>query len=262
VHAVPSFGTSLAMFPPLSPSKQPTKNSLQHGTTAKHYAQAPLVQNTKIPNNPNTSHHPSRLIAQFLPKGIADILRPDPSNIVASINAALAPNQASKHLKVVATNFNTRGNLILSTRADQTASELLKFREAFLPILTEIGNSNEVQLREDKKRFKIQVDAVNTTAISITNQCIQLSADTVHDELLACNPQYAGLQDTLASKPRWLRSAEELSTTPRSSLVFATADEQTARLILKQKFLAAAFGRHCSVRAFHDRPPVIQCRIC
>jgi hypothetical protein len=256
-HAVSSYGTNPATSPPLHTPKL-TSIPQQPGNTARHSVQA---QNIKIPNNPNSSHHPSRLVAQFLPKGIPDNLRPDPSNIVASINAALAPNQASKHLKVVAANFNAQGNLILSTRADQTANELLKFREAFLPLLTGIGNTSEVQLREDKKWFKIQVDAVNTSAISITNQRIQLSADAVHEELLSCNPQYAGLQDTLTSKPRWLRSEEELTTTPRSSLVFATTDEQAARLILKQKYLAA-FGRHCSVRAFQDRPPVTQCRNC
>jgi hypothetical protein len=43
--------------------------------------------------------------------------------------------------------------------------------------------------------------------------------------------------------------------------VFAITDEASARLILSQKSLAA-FGRHCTVRAFQDRPPVTQCRNC
>jgi hypothetical protein len=58
-----------------------------------------------------------------------------------------------------------------------------------------------------------------------------------------------------------MRSAEELCHTSKSSLVFATTDETAARHILKYKSLAA-FGRHCSVRAFQDRPPISQCRNC
>ena len=218
-------------------------------------------QETKTPLNPNTSHHPSRMVAQFLPNGIPENARPDPSNIVAEINATLSANPTSKHMKVVAANFNNQGNLILSTRSDQTASELLKFKDQLTPILTRIDNTRAISLREDKKWFKIQIDAVNTSSLSIANGRVSNSADTIHAEPLACNPQYTRLQDTLVSKPRWLRTEEELLNTHRSSLVFTTTDETAARLILKHKSLAA-FGKHCSVRAFQDRPPVTQCRNC
>ena len=263
LHAAPNYVTNPAAFHPAISHKQSTTNKQQTGptTSANQKAQAVTTQTTKISSNPNSSHHPSRLVAQFLPKGIPDTMRPDPSNIVANINTALSHNQASRHLKVVAASFNSQGNLILSTRADQTASDLLRFQEALRPVLNNIGNSSDVQLREDKKWFKIQVDAVSTHSISITNQHILRSAETVHEELLACNPLYAQLQSSLSAKPRWLRAEEELTTTSRSSLVFATTDEEAARKILKQKFLAA-FGRHCPVRAFQDRPPLTQCRNC
>ena len=264
LHAAPNSTPNPATLSSHASYKQAITNyHHQTGPNANngHKTQPPNTQITKISSNPNPSHHPSRLIAQFIPKGIPDNMRPDPSNIVANINTALSFNPASSHLKVVAASFNTQGNLIISTRADQRASDLLKFQEAILPVLNNLGDFNEVQLREDKKWFKIQIDAVSTSSISITNHHILRSADAVHEELLACNPQYAQLQDSLAAKPRWLRAEEELTTTPRSSLVFATTDEEAARRILKQKFLAA-FGRHCSVRAFQDRPPVTQCRNC
>ena len=264
LHAAPNYSANPATFHPLNPPKQSTTNK-QHQTgpttSLNQKAQTVNTQPTKISSNPNSSHHPSRLVAQFLPKGIPDTMRPDPSNIVANINTALSHNQASRHLKVVAASFNSQGNLIISTRADQTASDLLKFQEVLQPVLNNLGDSNEVQLREDKKWFKIQVDAVSTHSISITNQHILRSAESVHEELLTCNPQYAQLQSTLSAKPRWLRAEEELDTTPRSSLVFATTDEEAARKILKQKYLAV-FGRHCPVRAFQDRPPITQCRNC
>ena len=266
IHAAHSYAATMtSQPPPNAPQSRPPLISGTPPTTQAPKSKTQAAQAgptaSKIPTNPNSSHHPSRLVAQFYPKGIPDNLRPDPSKIVTEINAALASHQPSSHMKVVAANFNTQGNLIISTRSDQTASELLKSGDLITPILSRLGNNSEVQLREDKKWFKIQIDAVNTSAISINNECTPISAEDVHSELLSCNPHYAQLLDSLVSKPRWLRSDEELRTTSKSSLVFATTDESAARLILKLKFLAA-YGRHCSVRAFQDRPPLTQCRNC
>ena len=263
IHAAPNHPPLPATSPSPSPLPKRTTNPPQLSPTNKHKTQGQQIQAPKTPINPNSSHHPSRLVAQFVPRGVPEDQRPDPSMIVTQVNASLASNEASKHLKVVAASFNTQGNLILSTRADQAASELLRFRDTIAPLLAHINNSSEVQLREDKKWYKIQVDAVSTSTISITNERILLSPEAVHEELLACNPQYTQLlnSDSLAAKPRWLRSTEELATTPRSSVVFATTDEAAARSILKQKSLAA-FGRHCTIRAFQDRPPITQCRKC
>jgi hypothetical protein len=199
-----------------------------------------------------------------MPKGLPENRRPDSSTVVTELNAALTTHHPGNQLKVVAANFNPQGNLILSTRADQTASELLKYRDTILPVLAKLDNNlstNDIELREDKKWFKIQIDAVNTSYISIGREKIPITADMVHEELLSCNPRYAQLAESLVSKPRWLRATEEIFNTPRSSLVFATTDETAARNILSCKSLAA-FGRHCTVRAFQDRPPVTQCRKC
>ena len=62
--------------------------------------------------NPNSSHHPSRLIAQFLPHGIPLDNRPDPCSFTTQINTALANNRTSKHLKVVAASFNNHGEML------------------------------------------------------------------------------------------------------------------------------------------------------
>jgi hypothetical protein len=214
-----------------------------------------------IPTNPNSSHHPSRLVAQFLPTGIPENLRPDPSKIVTELNSAISSKHPGKPVKIVAASFNTQGNLILSTRSDQTASELIKYRDTILPVLSNISDTHQIELREDSKWFKIQIDAVNTSYISIGNERLPIVAEAVHEELLACNPQYALMIDSIVSKPRWLRSKEELLTNHRSSLVFASTDETSARLLLKHRSLAA-FGKHCSIRAFQDRPPITQCRNC
>ena len=244
--------------PPRSHQASKTPQSA-HPTPPK--AQPQAKQEPKIPQNPKTSYHPSRLVVQFSPNGIPVDKRPDPSIIVGSINDGLDTNPKSKHIRVVAASFNTQGNLILSTRSDQTAEELLKFQNSFSHVLTNISNRQEVILREDKKWFKIQVDGVNTGSLSIGNGRVMHSADTVHQELANCNPIYTTALRHIVAKPRWLRTTEELITTPKSSLVFALTDESSARQILNQKTLAA-FGRHCTLRAFQDRPPVTQCRIC
>ena len=68
--------------------------------------------------------------------------------------------QESKHLKVVAASYNRQGNLILSTRADQTAAELLKHEDVLKPTLAWLSGNREVIIQEDKKWFKIQIDGV------------------------------------------------------------------------------------------------------
>ena len=253
VHA-PQF-SQVTSLPPMKP---PTANT-PRATPPKAPSTTPYP--TKTPTNPNASHHPSRLVVHFLPNGLHEGLRPDPSAIVGGINSSLDKNPACKHLRVVAASFNPQGNLILSTRSDQLAADLLNFQNKISPTITHISNNQQFILREDKKWFKLQIDGVNTSSVSIGNNTILNSADSIHMELTACNPIYANLHNSLVSKPRWLRTDEELRTTSRSSLVFALTDESLARQILKQRFLAA-HGRHCSVRAFQDRPPVTQCRNC
>ena len=169
--------------------------------------------------------------------------------------------QESKHLKVVAASYNRQGNLILSTRADQTTAELLKHEDVLKPTLARLSGNREVIIREYKKWFKIQIDGVNTGALTIGNGQVIHSAEKIHDEFLACNPHYEPLTKNIVAKPRWLRTNEELLTTPRLSLVFALDDEQSAKNLLNNRALAA-FGRHCSLRAFQERPPVSQCRKC
>jgi hypothetical protein len=251
---------------PATETARPTAK-LPYNTTAKNaqnktpQVPQPIKTDSKTPLNPKTSHHPSRLVVQFKPNGIPTEKRPDPSQIVGNINAALALNPQSTHMKVVAANFNNQGNLILSTRSDQTAEELTKFQNSFSHVLADLSNRQEIVIREDKKWFKIQIDGVSTGSLSAANGRILHSAEVVHTELMACNPIYAMSKEFIVAKPRWLRTEEELHTTLKSSLVFALTDEPTARQILNQKSLAA-FGRHCTLRAFQDRPPVTQCRNC
>jgi hypothetical protein len=201
------------------------------------------------------------MVAQFLPNGIPTATRHDPSDIVMRINKALTAAPQAKHIKVVAATYNKQGNIILSTRADQSAAELAKHEDIIKPVLTGISGTQHVTIREDKKWFKIQIDGVSTGALTIGNGRVAHTGEKIHDELMTCNPIYAQLTKHIVAKPRWLRTNEEIQAIPRSSLVFALDDEQAAKTILNHKAMAA-FGRHCSLRAFQERPPITQCRNC
>ena len=58
-----------------------------------------------------------------------------------------------------------------------------------------------------------------------------------------------------------MRSREETIGMYRSSAVFAVNDKSAAKEIMNNRSLAA-FGRHCTLRAYQDRPPITQCRKC
>jgi len=101
---------------PTSLLPTPTQSRQQTG------AKTPI----KLPSlpPPSNSHHPSRLVVQFPPDGLSEKDRKDPQSIIRSVNIALEKNPRSRHLRVVAAKFSVQGNLVLSTRADQTASRL------------------------------------------------------------------------------------------------------------------------------------------
>ena len=204
-------------------------NAANHETTKKG---SPADQTKTTPANPNAAHHPSRMVIQFSPNGIPTEARPSPQQVVTTLNQALGSNPKAKHIKIVAANFNYQGNLIVSTRSDQTAAELIQYRETLRIPLGDICCNREVTLKEDKKWYKIQIDGVSTGFCPGKNKFGLHCAETVHEELSACNPTYAKLQETISAKPKWLRTEEELTTTPRSSLVFALSDEDAARALL------------------------------
>ena len=215
---------------------------------------------TKPSTNPLSAHHPCRAVIRFLPDGIKEGKHMEPAEVVNTINSALANSQAlkAKHIKAVAATYNNQGNLIVSTRADQWAADLLQFAETFLPL---ISQGYSMSALEDKHWFKIQVDGVSTHAMANYGPRTLLMAETVHEELMACNPTYAQAADHIVSPPQWMCTQEELRSTLRSSLVFAVDDEDIAKELLQGNSLAA-FVRYCPLHAYQDRPPIKQCKNC
>ena len=245
-HTTPRPTTSTQVQPIQTPKK------------VTEQAQNKLNLNPPV-TNPNSSHHPSRLVIQFLPHGaLKDEDKMDPSTIVNKVNEALQKSPQAKHIKVVAAKYNTQKNLILSTKADQKAEELYNHANLFLP---EITKQYSYEIRVDKKWYKIQIDGIRTSSTTITGAQKENTPESLHTELLACNPYYAEARPHIISPPRWLRTQEELQTVARSSAVFAVDDEDIARNIIAGKTLAI-FGSHCTLRIYQDKPPITQCRNC
>jgi hypothetical protein len=215
----------------------------------------------RMPTNPNRAHHPSRFIVQFPPGGIAKEARLHEEEVVRRVNEALGENPTSAHLHIVAATYNQQGNLILSTRSDQTAAEVVPFTKQFIE---RIAQGHKTEAREDKRWFKIQVDGVSTRSTAITidgPQIVVRSPLEIHEHLARCNPAYADAIPNIVALPRWMRSQEETRNIPRSSIVFAVDNEAAAKKILELRSLAA-FSRHCTLRAYQDRPPIRQCKKC
>ena len=91
-----------------------------------------------------------------------------------------------------------------------------------------MSEMQEVIICKDRKWFKVKIDRVNASSLSIRNGRVPNTTDAVHAELTACNLLYAKAQDLIIAKPRWLCTEEELYTTPKSSLVFTLTNETTA----------------------------------
>ena len=124
IHAPPN---SQAPTGPITPHNTPNNSTTPGQIKPGKKPPTPTTptQVPTAPTNPRLAHHLTRIVAQFPPNGILDSDRWDPSAIVTRINNALASMRESKHLRIVAASYNRQGNLILSTRADQTAAELL-----------------------------------------------------------------------------------------------------------------------------------------
>ncbi|KAF5313929.1 hypothetical protein D9619_013084 [Psilocybe cf. subviscida] len=232
-------------------SKQTTK-------TQENITQPPSNADKKdIPNNPTATYHPSRAVIAYQ-HGIPDHQKLAPAEICDKLNVALAGIQKSKEIQVVAARYTQHGNIIINTRADQNAMDFVKIANEILP---QLHPEIPATARADVKWWKIQVDGVPTHRMTIGGEIYSHTSETVHKELLDCNPGYATISNRIIAKPRWLRTPDELQAIPHSSVVFAVDDEEAAKTLLKNGKLAA-FGRYCTLRPFQDRPPVIQCTNC
>ncbi|KAJ7185249.1 hypothetical protein C8R46DRAFT_875181, partial [Mycena filopes] len=238
-----------------APTASYATGPLIHPTRKAQQPTAPRLAPKKVVTNPLDAHHPSRLIVQILPEGLAPEERPEPMQLCKEINARLAGDAKAKDMLVVSTKWNTHGNCIVFTREDQTAAELVKHAHLFTDI---IGRGKQTVARVDSKWIKIQVNGVRTGAFDSIPGIY--SPGTLDTEFRTMNPAYARLK--IVMEPRWMRATEELGAQAYSSVVFAVEDDEQAHRLLREVKSMAAFGRNVFMRHYADRPPVIQCRKC
>lgn len=145
-------------------TNQPKTTTTTNPATPTPSQEKALTATQTINPNPDTSHHPLRLIVQFHPDSILDKDREDPETVIQLVNSTLGIDEKAKYLKVIAVRYNTQGNLILSTRADQTTAELINYASLFIP---HISKGYQTTVRVNKQWFKIQVDGVSTRRLTI-----------------------------------------------------------------------------------------------
>ncbi|KAF9256532.1 hypothetical protein L218DRAFT_193374 [Marasmius fiardii PR-910] len=118
----------------------------------------------KTTTRPTEAHHPSRLVVNFLPKGIHEEDKQDPLALTESINQRLAMYELEDPPLVVATKYNKQNSsLIIHVREDQKAADLLPFREEIRRCVVGCNAAGyHVEIHGDDQWFKIQVDNVPT----------------------------------------------------------------------------------------------------
>ncbi|PPQ73555.1 hypothetical protein CVT24_007443 [Panaeolus cyanescens] len=211
---------------------------------------------TKVHQNPRKAHHPSRAVLSF-EGGIPIPERLEPEEICRRLNTGL--NRIGQNqIRVVAAKYTQHGNIVVNTREDQKASELVKHASKVIEC---IHPGHPVMAREDIKWWKIQIDGIPTRRLNTDGTTYYYTEGEVHNELIDANPVYSQLDKHIIYKPRWLRPAAERMKIRHSSAVLALDNEDAAKQILKANALAA-FGRFCTLRPFQERPPVIQCKNC
>lgn len=216
---------------------------------AKVKAPAKQTETTTTPNpkpttptNPTKSHHPTCLIILIDPPMLEDE-QEDPETIVGKINHKLEQHQATKDLRIVAAKYNKKGNLVLHTREDRTAEDLLANMSKFI---REIGKGRKLTALVDRPWYKIQVDGLSTGVMTYDGKRNFHDSERIHQELTTCNPGYKEALKNIIAAPRWLRTFDELRGCSSLSALLAVDDEGVAKALLAKGTLAA-FGRHCSL---------------
>ncbi|KAF6761936.1 Endonuclease/exonuclease/phosphatase, partial [Ephemerocybe angulata] len=212
---------------PAAPKKK-TSTAQQNGS--------PKPKVVPAPTNPMKSHHHTRLIVVLDPP-VNEIERTkyDPANIVSAVNAELAQHEDSKALQVVAAKLNTKGNLVIHTRDDINAEDLLPHANKFVDTIS-MGRAATAMV--DKPWYKVQVDGVATGTLTVAGNRALHSEERVHRELMTCNPAYAMAVTNITANPRWLRTSEERAKCLNSSVVFAVDDENRSRIAHRPRCMA------------------------
>jgi hypothetical protein len=186
-----------------------------------------------------------------------DNRRPPPSDICATINAALAGSNSTQ-VRASAARWTTKGNLVIwggaNTTTHQLNTALPHFSEVLQPSLSAMAESapqTPPTLRHNVKWSKLRINSVPTGK---TDNRGAFTPDEVHNALVSENPAYATLNIT--QKPSWVRDPTSYQSGAISSLSFSFEDPDSscAQTLLRHRTLYA-FGHVTTVKRWKQSPP-------
>ncbi|KAF8976838.1 hypothetical protein BDQ17DRAFT_1440948 [Cyathus striatus] len=172
----------------LHTSKIPVTSQLgpQATTPNQYLSKVEHKKNNQAPLNPTAAYHPSRAVLVYK-NGIPPEQRLKPEEICDHINKALKRNERTNELQVIAEKYTQHRNIIVNTKANQKATELVKHADKVLPLL---HPDIPAIARADMKWWKIQIDRVPTHKLTAMGEVFIHDKDDVHKELKDCNPAY------------------------------------------------------------------------
>jgi hypothetical protein len=186
-----------------------------------------------------------------------DNRRPPPSDLCATINAALAQSNATQ-VRVSAARWTTKGNLVFwggaNTTVHQLTNALPHLAEVLQPSLSALSDSAPQlppTLRHNVKWSKLRLNAVPTGKTATQGAH---TPDTVHNALVTENPAYAAL--TITQNPSWVRDPSTYLAGAISSLSvsFEDPDGTSAQHLLRLRTLYA-FGHVVTIKRWKQTPP-------
>ena len=186
-----------------------------------------------------------------------DNRRPSPSDICATINAALAHSNATQ-VRMSAARWTAKGNLVFwggaNTTALQLTTALPHISEALQTSLSASAESapqTPPTLRPNVKWSKLRLNAMPTGKTDTTEAH---SPNHVHNALVTENPAYASL--IVTQKPSWVRDPSTYPSGAISSLSvsFEDPDGTSAQTLLRHRTLHA-FGHVITVKRWKNSPP-------
>ncbi|KAI0257005.1 hypothetical protein BJV78DRAFT_836 [Lactifluus subvellereus] len=238
------------------------KDLKSHSTPTAHPAK-PSTASIRVPAPPPTyaakAATPQRpsVVVEATAYTWPDNKRPSPSDICATINAALDHTNPTP-VRMSAAKWTAKGNLVIwggtNTTAHQLTTALPHFSEALQTSFSSMAESAPQSppiLRHNVKWTKLRFNAVPTGK---TNTRKAYMPDEAHKALANENPAYTAL--IITQKPSWVRDPTTYlpGATSSLSVSFEDPDGTSAQTLLRHRTLYA-FGHVITVKRWKQSPP-------
>jgi hypothetical protein len=174
----------------------------------------------------------------------------NPLQIRDCINHALLDAKASPQLKVASATLNPRGNIVVLTKDNCTATEVLKFQDQIQKAVNSLDKHTEnIQTSEDWA--KVLVHGIHQEYFPDTIDGMEKLKKEIED---------FNSRVKVMNTPRYLLRPERRNGKQHSSVVFAVQNKEVLKSIVKSGL--HAMGNSQKVEEFYSVRPVDQCPKC